>query len=240
MAKLAVGVYFLFLLCFAAMGVMLAQAATAVGVSQGNVFEYDMVSHWSSLLYSTVPAELVEMNQTQWIRATVTGVSGSVISTRVTTHYKNGTEVSSDGSCDVETGESSGGPPFIGANLGKGSLVNPSASEKWYINETVARSYRDGSREANHLNLQYSENSSDIGLFTRSYDYYFDKSTGVLVEYSSEVSYSGSTSVTQSRVVSSSVWVIPEFPSFILVPLFIVMTLLVAVAVRRRLVHRSP
>jgi hypothetical protein len=62
-----------------------------VGVKQGDVFEYDMSSSFSSTLTSTLPAELVELNQTEWIRVTVTGVSGSQISTQVTTHYRNGT-----------------------------------------------------------------------------------------------------------------------------------------------------
>ena len=79
----------------------------------------------------------MEQNQTEWIRVTVTGVSGSQILTQITTHYQNGTEISSDGSSNIETGEGSGGPPFIGADLGKNGLINPSASEPWYINETV-------------------------------------------------------------------------------------------------------
>jgi hypothetical protein len=239
MTKVAVGVSLVFLLCFATMSITLAQAQTVVGVSQGNVFEYDIVSHWSSLFTDTVPAELVELNQTEWIRVTVTGVSGSQIQTQSVAHYRNGTEISSDDSCDIETGEISGGLPFIAANLGKGSLVNPSAPEKWYINETVTKTYKDGSRETNHLNLEYTGNSSDIGEFSTIYNYYFDKNTGALVEYSSEFSYSGVTSITQSKIISSNVWVIPEFPSVIILSLFIAMPLF-AVAVKKRLFHSSP
>lgn len=241
MTKLAVGVSLLFLLCFAAMGVALVQALTVAGVSQGNVFEYDMVSHYNSLYTDIIPAELSELNQTQWIRVTVTEVSGLQISTRTATHYKNGTEISSDGSINLETGEGTGGgPPFIGANLGKGSLVNPSASERWYINETVIRTYRDGTRETNHLNLQRVQNASDVGEVILTYDYYFDKSTGALVEYTSEVYYSGVTSITTSKITSSNVWVIPEFPSFIILPVFMIMTLFIAGAAKKRLSHHPP
>jgi hypothetical protein len=222
------------------MSIALAQAQTVVGVSQGNVFEYDIVSHWDSLFSDTVPAELLELNQTQWIRVTVTGVSGSTISTRVITHYRNGTEIGSDGSCNIDTGENPGGPPFISTNLDKNDLVNPSAAEAWYINETVTRTYKGGARETNHLNVEFTGNSSDVGEFSTVYDYYFDKSTGVLVEYTSELSYTGLTSITQSKITSSNVWVIPEFPSVTILSLFIVMTLFIAVAAKKRLGHRSP
>jgi hypothetical protein len=240
MMKLAIEVSLLFLLCFATMGVALVHGITVAGVSQGNVFEYDMVSHYDSIYTDTAPAELVELNQTQWIRVTVTGVSGVQISTRTVTHYKNGTETNSDGSCDLETGENSGGPPFIGANLGKGSLINPSASERWYVNETAVRTYRDGTRETNHLLLQSVQNFSDVGEVYLTYDYYFDKTTGALVEYTSEVYYSGVTSTTTSKIISSNVWVIPEFPSLIILSLFMMMTLFVAGAAKKRLSHRLP
>jgi hypothetical protein len=240
MTKLAIGASLLILLCFTMASITMVQAKTAVvGVSQGDVFEYNMVSHWSSLFTDTIPEELLELNQTEWLRVTVTGISGSQISTRVTTHYRNGTEISADGSCNIETGEGSGGPPFIGANLGKNDLVNPSASESWYINETVTRTYKDGPRETNHLNLEYTGNSSEIGEFNTVYDYYFDKNTGVLVEYNSEFSYTGLTSIARSTLTSSSVWVIPEFPAFIILPVFMMMTLF-AVAAKKRLFHRSP
>jgi len=208
MNRLAIGAFLLFLLCFTISGITIAQTQTVVGVTQGNVFEYDMSSSFSSTLTSTPPAELVELNQTEWIRVTVTGVSGSQISTQVTTHYRNGTEISSDGSSDIETGEGSGGPPFIGANLGKNDLINPSASEPWYINETVTRTYNDIPRETNHLRLEHTEQSDNVGEYTQIYEYYFDKSTGALVEYTSEISFTGQTSITQSKLTSSNVWLV--------------------------------
>jgi hypothetical protein len=234
MNKLVIGTSLLILLCFIVTGVTIVQAQAAVGVSQGDVFEYDMVSYWNPLFTGTPPAELLDMNRTEWIRVTVTGVSGSQISTRITTRYRNGTEISSDGTCDIETGETAGGPPFIAANLGRNDLVNPSASEKWYINETVTRTYRNGPRETNHLNLEYTGSSSDAGEFSSVYDYYFDKSTGVLVEYNTEFSQSQLTTITHSKLISSSVWAVPEFPVFIILPL-IAMVTLCAVAAKKRL-----
>ena len=207
MNRLAIGAFLLFLLCFTISGITIAQTQT-VGVKQGDVFEYDMSTSFSSTLTSTLPAALVELNQTEWIRVTVTEVSGSQISTQVTTHYRNGTETSLDGSSDIETGEGSGGPPFIGVNLGKNDLINPSASEPWYINETVTRTYNDVPRETNHLRLEHTEESDTVGEYTQIREYYFDKSTGVLVEYTSEISFTGQTSITRSKLTSSNVWLV--------------------------------
>jgi len=242
MTKLAIGASMLILLCLAMTGITMVQGQTTVGVSQGNVFEYDMVTYFSSIYTGTIPEELLELNQTQWIRVTITGVSGSTVSTRTTTHFRNGTEEGSDGSFNIDTGDSTGSPPpFIGANLGKGSLINPSASDKWYVNETVTRTYKEGSRQTNHLKLEYVQNSSDatVGEFTRTYDYYFDKNTGALVEYKYEFSYSGLTSIQQSELVSSNVWVIPEFSVFIILPILAMVTLS-AVAAKKRLFNRLP
>lgn len=183
---------------------MLFAQAQVIGVAKDNFFEYNMVAHWNSISTSA-PAELLELNQTAVVRVTVNSVSGSVISTKVSTHFVNGTDATVDGSCNIDTGECIG-LPFIAANLGKNDLVNPSASEAWYINETISRAYKDGPRETNHLKLQYNDTIQDLGQLIRVYDYYFDKSTGVLVEYTTETSYSDITGVTQSNLLASNVW----------------------------------
>ncbi len=178
--------------------------AGVLGVSQGNVFEYNMIVHWNSPSESA-PAELIDLNQTKMIKVTVVEVSGSLISTKISTSYLNGTESTSDGSCNIETGECTG-LPFIGANLEKNDLVNPSASESWYVNETVTRTYQDGPRETNHLKIEDNVTLEEVGEVKSTYDYYFDKSTGVLVEYTTELSYIDLTSITESKLLASNVW----------------------------------
>lgn len=239
MTKLAIGAFLLFLLCAPIMGITLAQPQTVVGVKQGDMFEYDMRSFWTCTFMDTPQADLVELNQTEWAKVTVTEVSGSQIKTQLTTHYRNGTEVNSDEICDIETGETSGGPPFIGANLGENDLINPSASEPLVVQYTIIRNYENSQRETNYLKLEDIGNTSEVGEFSRIYEYYFDKSTGALVEYSYEFSYTGLTSITQSKLIASNVWAIPEFPSLIILPIFMMITLF-AVAIKKRLFHRPP
>jgi len=212
MTKLATRTALLIFLCLTIASTIIVHAETSVvGVSQGNIFEYDIVSQAYSDFTDVIPANLIELNQTEWIRITITEVSGSLITNQVTTHYQNGTETNSDSTCNIETGDLKGeGPPFIGANLAKNDLVNPAASEPYYINETTTRNYEDGSRETNHLRLESTEVTEPVGEVTYIYDYYFDKSTGVLVEYNSKFSYTGLESTTRSKLLASNVWLVGE------------------------------
>ena len=99
MPKLATRTSLLILLCLTIASDMMVYAETSIGVSEGDVFEYDMVLHWTSVYTSTPPPEVLELNQTERITVEVTEVSGSLISSLVTTRYKNGTETTADGFC---------------------------------------------------------------------------------------------------------------------------------------------
>jgi hypothetical protein len=230
--KLTIQACLLLLLCFTLMGTTLVQAQVTVGVSEGDVFEYDYQTNFNSI-YSEPSSELLELNQTEWIRVTVTDISGSQITTDVTTHYKNGTEVDTEGVCDIDTGASTGGPPFFSANLNVYDTINPSASDPYYVNATMVRDYTDGQRETNLLKFEETGEFQDVGEYTRITEYYFDKDTGVLVEYYTEFSYTGLTSIQSSNLVSSSIWTIPEFPTWIILPLFVIVALS-AIAVKKK------
>jgi hypothetical protein len=208
--KLATAAVVLVFLCLLLGGTMVAQAQTsAVGVSQWDVLEYDISTNWNSPANATAPSGYA--NETTTVTVTITGVSGTTIASQVTVRYLNGTESTSDSSCDVETGENSGsGPPFVAANLGKNDLVNPSAAEAWYINETGTRTYKDSTRETNHLRFEYAETAEGVGNYIISYDYWFDKSTGVVVESTTEVSYVDATCSIQTELKSTTLWLVGD------------------------------
>jgi len=244
MSKLAFPACLFIFLCFTMIGVTLIQAQATVGVSKGDEFEYKMYAVFNSDFLDTPPSDLVELNQTQWLRVTVTDVSGSKISAHVITHFRNGTEEEVDGFCDVDTGEVSqdGIPPFIGADLNSFDEVNPSASEPYYINATIVRDYPDGQRETNLLSFVQTEENEQVGTYTRTTTYYFDKAKGVPVEFLYDFYYTGLRSTVHYNLVSSNVWVIPEFPVWIILPLFIAVALS-ALTIKRKAfnpnLHRS-
>ncbi|MCW3995556.1 MAG: hypothetical protein NWE98_05345 [Candidatus Bathyarchaeota archaeon] len=186
---------------------ILQVGADVVGVSQGDVFQYDRLAHLTLLVPTSdpTPPSLLEVNQTKLISVTVVNVTGTTIFTDVRTTYKNGTETHGTGFCDIDTGECNS-LPFIGANLKKGDAVNPLLTDPWHINDTVSRTYKSGTRETNYLKIQSTENIQDLGDVTLTYEYYFDKATGVLVDYRTEVANSQLISVTESKLVASNLW----------------------------------
>src|SRR3989304_3011541 len=75
------------------------------GVAEGNTFIYDVSAYWSSAdPLATISPELLDMNQTEYVRVGITGVSGSDVTTFTTWQYKNGTVNTLLGSVNLETG----------------------------------------------------------------------------------------------------------------------------------------
>ncbi len=204
-----ISIFLLFALVVAAS----AQTRT-VGVSVGNKFRYNTTVGWSSNDTSaTPPSDLVEANNTQWLDFTVTAISGTNITTQITSHYKNNTEITGSGWKDVNTGSGNLTMFFISANLTAGDSVYTSSIAT--INETVSRTYSGVKRDANHLNMT----SSSFGTQITGYDIYWDKATGVLVELLYETTNQtgfGAYTTTWSigyQIVSSDPWIVPEFPT---------------------------
>jgi uncharacterized membrane protein len=69
-------------------------------------------------------------------------------------------------------------------------------------------------------------------------NYYWDKSTGIIVESSevvvTEAGDYGTIHLLESRITASNVWFVPEFPPFLILPIFMIATLLVVIVYRRK------
>jgi hypothetical protein len=210
--KLTVETSIMLVLCFTMIGAAIAQTQAVVGVKQGDVFTYNFMVFWSSNSTGSPPSQLAAFNETEWLRVTVTGVSNSTISTQITIHFRNETEGNSTGTFNVDTGEDLGGPPFIGAGLAPNETVYPSGSPGLVMNDTVTRKYTSGDRETNNL-IEDAMGVSNYGNYTGTAEYFFDKDTGALVEYSTNYIYPDQTVLTRSVITSSSVWAVQSSPS---------------------------
>jgi hypothetical protein len=204
---------------FLLFGLVVAASAQTrtVGVSVGNMFKYSVTAGWSSNDPSaTPPSDLVDINNTQWTELTITAISGTNTTGQVTSLYKNGTEIISGGSVDVNTGDGENLTEIvISANLAAGDSVYTSSSYNTFIiNETLPRTYSGGlARDTNHLTA-----TSSSGYESYSTDLYWDKSTGVLVGLLQETTnQTGPYTTTFSEdihIISSNVWIVPEFPTW--------------------------
>lgn len=239
----------LFLL-FAMVVTAIAQTRTA-GVSVNDWFKYGNAAvYWSSNDPSaTFPPPgyeaLKEWNDTQWMRVDVTAISGTNITGQSITHYKNGTETTSGGWVDVDTGDGVNQTmAFISANLAAGDTIYNSGSySTTRINETIPRTYAGGVRNTNHLNVS-SIYIGDGAQISYSTNVYWDKSTGIIVEESiGESNQTGAYTTTWSAwmgITDSKVWVVPEFLTWTSTLLILIVVTPAVLAIYKRRLLKTP
>lgn len=215
-----------------------------VGVSEGDWFKYGDISFdWSSNDPNATISD-PEWNETEWMMISILDVSGTNINGQKTVHYKNGTEETSGGYVDIDTGDGENFTSFIiSADLEENDAIYTSGYySNLKINETIVRTYPDGVRNTNHLNTTMEDhevNGTEI-YYYQSLNYYWDQSTGVLVEiYWESLNQTGEYVTTASesiRITDSNIWVIPEFPtSTSILILLVVLTSTIAICKRRLL-----
>lgn len=212
------------LLCLHAMSeaeLISPAAATSVeivvGVDEGDWVKYELAATWMSSSDGEPPAELIEINKTEWVKNTVLAISGTNITFQRVVHYNDGNETASIEYVDIETGDSSdiGTFMFIPRNLTKDDMVHASPTEHYYINETVFRRYMGVMREMNHLNVStvYYETQNLVTIFTASY--YWDKTTGILCErpgtYASYIEGVMTSLSISEKIVDTNLWE-PDMP----------------------------
>ena len=236
--KLCIAAFLVVLLSSTMFGTTLVKALTP-GVTVGDSFIYDLSVSWNSDdQYASIPSSLVELNKTKSIEVRINNVIPPNVTTFLATYLKNGTALADRGSINLDTGLSDGGfVAIIAANLSAGSRVHPLGEDTVTINETVIKSYASGPRETNHIRIEYQNATAG---FAQSVDRYFDKQTGMLVEehdVSTETKTNPSsttTAIISYNLESTSVWTVPEFPSVLILPLFMIATLLAVIAYKKK------
>jgi hypothetical protein len=184
-------------------GTAFAQTAVA-GVSVGQTFNYSYSLNWSSTdPTATVPTEYVELNKTQSIQIHVTDISGSKISLEKTSVLKDGTQTQETGYIDINSGtiEINYGSLIVGANLNVNDKLYPSGGHA-IINDVSIRTYPSGQRETNH----YIYESTDQNNYEKT-EIYFDKQTGVAVNYfyeNRETSNGNTTTTTETLMCTNT------------------------------------
>ena len=207
------------------------------GVEISMVFLYDVSAYWSSNdEYASIPAEIMEYNKTETFEVRISNVNGSNVRIFWAMYWKNDSYVGDYGIVDIDTGDGYG--PFaaiVAANLNAGELLHPLGSDGITINETVIKSYESGNRDTNRVLLEYY--NSSIGASERD-DLYFDRALGILVESHETVTYTDGDTTTTTRVSwrlkETNTWTIPEFPSVLILPLLMAVTMIAAFAYKKK------
>jgi ABC-type transport system substrate-binding protein len=185
-----------------------------VGVAKGDQFKYgEFCSHWNSNDPEATPPSAINVyNETEWFSMSIENVSGTIVNVHFTYHFKNQTETPSDAYVNIDTGEGNAIVWIVSADLEENdSLYTTGYLANWKINETIVRTYPYGNRDTNHINITMEQLGEGYHSWMRA-NYYWDKSTGVLVEFSAEATLqTGEYLTTYSisfRIIESSVWVV--------------------------------
>ncbi len=222
--KLAITAFLLLLLGTAIIGNVAAQTETvSLGVSTGDTFKYDLTVFWNSNQPGEVPPlDWIEQNQTDYFQINIQMAVGTTAVLQTSWRFLNGTVVNQTELTDVSgLNENITNSIYLyAANLTAGGKLFPLAADlPWVINDSSYRSYGGNYRETNHIEVNRTDLEGEVYSYL---SLYFDKQTGIIVESRSiDINTNAPTQVITRHLVlkESSVWVVPEFPTFIAVPL---------------------
>jgi hypothetical protein len=166
-------------------GVESASAAGNVGVAVGQTSDYTYaisrtVKDSDGNLTTSTPFT-VDYLETITIQA----ISGTNVTFEFDRDLLNGTEERGTSWVNMSDGDGTGYYVIISANVKAGALLYPdwvnengTSEGAPYANETVLLKYGDAMIEANHLNFSYTYDGQP-----RSENYYWEKSTGLIVKW---------------------------------------------------------
>ena len=206
----------------------------AVGVQVGQWAEYDLFADGNATGFdpTNIPAHA---------KMTVTGISSTNVTLQSLEDFTNGTQITSAGIIDVESGQGNETGTIIAANLNAG---DPVYNGSWsymgaIINETITRNYLGSNMETNHMNLtqQYTIPQGSVSM---SLNYFWFRGSGILAEVVVNVTVvQGAIETWEYEHVTITGTNVPEFPVNMILPLFAVLSTLAAVGAKKRLSKNS-
>lgn len=154
------------------------------GVSPGDNFLYTFNVFWNPPEPDqAAPASVMELNNTEWVKITVHETNGPIVIMNMTTHFKNETETNAQIWVNLLSGEGNGFGYIIAPNLKSNQLAYHMGYDKgnaFLLREEFVKNYTFGERSV--LRALVNNTSSDEYVLI-SHDMYFDKETGVMLEW---------------------------------------------------------
>jgi hypothetical protein len=196
----------------AALYLTLPEIVVDVGVKVGDTFTYSIKNQIQlNDANATIDPGFDQYNQTDYYKITITGVTNTNVSMTSEWRFLNGTSVTFLQNIDIANGAKSDENGFWAiypANLKIGSLLRP----RGYDEQTVNNTDTSKARPVNswHIYNAFTDPSDQSGETLR-YDYvniFFDKQSGMLMEYSNYQIYTkpSKTEAVFWTLTGSSVW----------------------------------
>jgi hypothetical protein len=214
---------FFFILCLSIVWTSTAQigiSQTSIEVKVGDEFTYS--SQLS--IVSGVPSEIantfyLRYDSLEWFKITISNITdSSIVDYSMVFHFNDGTESTSGPFRGSSYLDGRGGDFLVyPSSLNAGDSLYPSPADNdarsYIITETVPVAYTDGSRMTNHVTV------ADFGNHLPKGDLYFDKETGMLVEYICSIPQSPDSAVAALswtiKLIGSTAWSGGSSPSII-------------------------
>ena len=190
-------------------------SATVAGVVVGDVFTYDIKAYATTIdANATVPESFSDLNMTEWYRVTITQVNDTEVSFSSIWRFSNGSEIDAPGKVNIETGVGNSQDfwAIYASGLEAGDWSRPLGLNRQIINATEKRTYESGDRETNSIlsESMFIETTDPTGNSTcESFrSIYFDKQTGMLVEFINSDVYSSPQLLLRLnwKIVYTNVW----------------------------------
>lgn len=183
------------------------------GVAAGDVFTYS-IRGYATIIDSnaTIPENFFQLNMTEWYKVTITQVNDSEVSFSATWRFSNRTEIDKTGKVNIKTGigNSQDFWAIYASGLEVGDYARPFGATGQVINATEKRTYKSGERETNSILAETMFTTTDDSpISCNSYrSIYFDKQTGMLVEFVNTELYSSPQLFLnlEWKLVDSTVW----------------------------------
>ncbi len=175
------------------------------GVTPGSEFTYNFYVFWNSTdSTAEIPTDALEMNKTDTIKLTITEVAGLMVLMNITSTYKNGTVQTADGMVNIMSGSGiRAWGMIVSPKLTTQNIVYPYGDYNFTINGTTTKTYPFGEKEVAY----YESNSTTMEGYVYVFDnMFFDRETGVMLEWYTERVTTNSTDETAALL-----WKIKDF-----------------------------
>ena len=220
-----------------------------VGVSVGDWFMYETtILDWTVDPGVPFPPDqytefLYTYNETDWQKYTVTDIVGTTVTFEVLSHWKNGTETTSELTIDITSDQTNFW--VIDANLESGDQLRDEFYlfdflyfPPRYLNDSILVDYETETREVNVLDYEQPTVNMEDSIHSTML---WDKESGVLVKMEAIMNNTSSLgqkyfAIYEIELVDANLWVIPEFPTgTVMLLVFVAVTVSIAVYRRKKL-----
>jgi hypothetical protein len=202
-----------------------------VGVKVGDWAKYDFLFDWTSTDPQSEP-DMEQEKQVDYTRVEVKEVSGTTVTLRETTHFKNGSIETMVYRGDIKRGMGNLSVQLIASNLKEGDRLSEDPDVP-VINRTRFEKYAGATREVNLV--RSTVGTPGLGNWS-ILDAYWDKKTGFLCElaiYTNVFTENyESESFTQWKMIETNLWQ-PETNPTIAIPGWVgaVISVIIAIVV---------